>query len=201
MTPEDCYESIKNANHEEALKATWEIFFSRRPEDGKKHVLWLHGVANAGKSYYIRRLREIFASQEISWKNEYLPATSTTRPELTTQLVTCEEFDYNTAFSPAVAEATKILFEGRGGLTRVGPFKQFDKRFEDARFVLASNRLPPDVEGEGHFVGDIWEPIMARTVRVHLLQRMPVINGSHYSVNQLAHALLWFTDRLSGNNA
>ena len=100
MTPKDCTDAINKANHGEALRATYQLLFSK--DEGKKHVLWIHGVASAGKSYYIRRLREIFASEEVSWKNEYLPATSVSRPDIMTQMVTCEEFDYRTAFSPAV---------------------------------------------------------------------------------------------------
>ena len=87
------------------------------------HVLWLCGKASAGKSYFIRRLRKIFASSEVAWKGEYIPSSNHTRPEIKTQLVTCEEFDFHTAFGPSTLETTKLLFEGQSGLTRPGPYK------------------------------------------------------------------------------
>ena len=117
-----------------------------------------------------------------------------TRPELATQLVSREEFDYRTAFSPAVAESSKILFEGRGGLSRAGPFKQFAKRFEGARFILASNRVPTDESTDKSFSSEIWGPMLTRTTFVNLPQAMPEKKTEHYSVRDLAHALLYLKD-------
>ena len=107
-------------------------------------MLWLWGNASTGKSYFMRRISKIFASTEVAWKGEYLPAKGVSRPEIVSQLVTCEEFDFFTAFGLATLETTKQLFEGRSGLTRVGPYKQYGERFGDACFVLASNTLPND---------------------------------------------------------
>ena len=81
-------------NHGEALRTIHKVLIKYRREGNKVHVIWLWGQASSGKSYLIRRLREIFASVEVAWKGEYLPATKMTRPEIATQLVTCEEFDF-----------------------------------------------------------------------------------------------------------
>ena len=77
----------------------------------------------------------------------------------------------------------------------MGPFKQFEKRFENAYFIIASNRLPAQVETEEdkNFVSEIWEPIQTRTTFVELTQKMPESKSEHYTVNQLAHALLWLS--------
>ena len=127
-------------------------------------MLWLWGQASTGKSYFIRRIREIFASSEVQWKGEYLPDTEVTRPDLKTQLVTCEEFDFHTAFGPSTINTTKLLFEGRAGLTRTGPYKQYGKRFGNASFLIASNTIPQDEASarDENFQNNVWGPILKR---------------------------------------
>ena len=39
----------------------------------KERTLWISGVANSGKSMFIRRLRSIFASDEVDWRGVYMP--------------------------------------------------------------------------------------------------------------------------------
>jgi nicotinamide riboside kinase len=78
----------------------------------KKKVLWIGGKASAGKSFFIRRLREIFSGDEVTWRGEYLPVRYSTRDDIKTQLVTCEEFNFHTALGPQTVETTKLMFEG-----------------------------------------------------------------------------------------
>jgi len=39
----------------------------------KVFVIWLYGIASSGKSMLVRRLRRIFAGDEVDWRGQYLP--------------------------------------------------------------------------------------------------------------------------------
>lgn len=80
--------------------------------------MWLTGDANTGKSMFIRRLRQIFATDEVDWRGVYLPVKTKTNPLVKTQLVTCEEFSFKTAFSDNNYHVSKMLFEGEGASVR-----------------------------------------------------------------------------------
>lgn len=110
----------------------------------KVKVLWIGGKASTGKSLFICRLREIFGSEEVSWRDNYLPPIKKFRPELVTQLVTCEEFCFQSAFGPTQIETTKLMFEGQGCSFRKGPYKPFETRYTGAVCVIASNTMPHD---------------------------------------------------------
>jgi len=143
LEPADCLRAIERAHHGCALRSVCRLLI-KDWQSTKKHVLWLAGRASTGKSFFIRRLSPILGTKEVAWRGDYLPEQSTSRPELKTQLVTCEEFDFHTAFGPSTIETTKLLFEGRSGFTRVGPYQQFETRFCNASFLVASNTLPAD---------------------------------------------------------
>jgi hypothetical protein len=57
-------------------------------------------------------------------------------------MVSCEEFGLSNAFARGSVHVTKSLFEGNGASVRCGLYKQFDKKYEKAVFVIASNVLP-----------------------------------------------------------
>ena len=59
-----------------------------------------------------------------------------------TQLVTCEEFSFKTAFSDANYHVTKMLLEGEGANVRKDLYAAFYLDYVDATFVIASNTLP-----------------------------------------------------------
>jgi len=190
MTPEDCLKAIDAVHHGEALRAIHKIL-SFRKSGSKVHVLWLWGQVSTGKSFFSRKISQIFSSMEVQWRGEYLPSMSSTMPHISTQLVTCEEFDFHTAFGPATINTTKQLFEGRGGLTRIGPYKQYSKRFGDASFLIASNTIPHDeaMSKDGDFQANIWEPILKRAKLLQMTHVMPESKTEAYTVNQMAHAL------------
>ena len=104
--------------------------------------LWIGSKASCGKSFFIRRIRVIFAGDEVAWRGEYLPVRSTNRPDLKCQLVTCEEFNFHTAFNATTIETTKLMFEGQPSMLRGGPYKQFDPKYANAVYVIASNTMP-----------------------------------------------------------
>ena len=91
----------------------------------KKHAIWINGTRNAGKSSFIRRLRMIFACDEVDWRGPWLPVRDRSNPELKNQIVTCEEFNPLNALSPEGVQVTKLLFEGTGASIRSGLYKQF----------------------------------------------------------------------------
>ena len=63
---------INDAGHGKILRSVYRLLISDRGKT-KKHVVWVYGEANAGKSKFIRRLREIFGSDEVDWRGAYLP--------------------------------------------------------------------------------------------------------------------------------
>ena len=75
-TSQQCLDAIEKVHHGNALRAILKILLTER---SKVHVLWLWGEASVGKSYFIRKLRQIFASSEVAWHGEYLPAKDHTR--------------------------------------------------------------------------------------------------------------------------
>jgi hypothetical protein len=66
----DCVKSVNNAGHGRLLRAIYNILFG---EKTKRRTVWITGVASSGKSMFIRRLRSIFASDEVDWRGVYLP--------------------------------------------------------------------------------------------------------------------------------
>ena len=57
-------------------------------------------------------------------------------------MVTCEEFNWKSAFGADNLHVTKMLFEGQGAEVRTGLYKQFENAYKSATFVIASNQLP-----------------------------------------------------------
>ena len=71
-----------------------------------------------------------------------MPVRKTNRPDLITQIVTCEEFSFINAFKADTLHVTKLLFEGEGAAIRKGLYEQFRECYENAIFVVSSNDLP-----------------------------------------------------------
>ena len=79
------------------------------------------------------------------------------------QVVICEEFDSGTAFMEGKLEATKLLFEGRGGMIRHNLYDKFYRAYEDCVFIIATNKLPAsEAQGRDKWNKNIWEPITKR---------------------------------------
>lgn len=68
--PIDCVRLVSNSGHGQLLRATVNLLFGERT---KKRTIWITGMANSGKSMFVRRLRTIFASDEVDWRGVYLP--------------------------------------------------------------------------------------------------------------------------------
>lgn len=106
-----CLKQIIGAGHGRILRSVFRLLIAERGMT-KKHVAWIYGEANAGKSNFIRRLRKIFGSDEVDWRGEYLPLKERNRRDLKTQIVTCEEFSATNALKTSCIHVTKMLFEG-----------------------------------------------------------------------------------------
>ena len=65
----------------------------------KKHVLWICGEPDTGKSSIIKLMRIIFGCDEVDWRGSYLPVKKSTNPTLKRQIVTCEEFNFHNALN------------------------------------------------------------------------------------------------------
>ena len=159
-------------------------------------VAWIHGVSSSGKSQFIRRLRSIFGSDEVDWRGIYLPVRKTNRPDIKTQIVTCEEFSFANAFKPDSLHVTKLLFEGEGALTRPGLYQNFKEVYDNAIFVVASNALPAS-EAQGRdetFNGDIWKPLCSRVDFTGMTKSYHHRTDFPYTESQLAHALQFLCD-------
>lgn len=61
---------IIDAGHGTVLRQITRLLFERA---SKARTLWISGVANSGKSIFIRLLNQIFASHEVDWRGLYLP--------------------------------------------------------------------------------------------------------------------------------
>ena len=62
---DDPVKAVDDAGHGEFLRATHEIFIERN--DPKKHLVWLYGKRNAGKSTFIKMFEGIFSCQRIQF--------------------------------------------------------------------------------------------------------------------------------------
>ena len=58
-------QAVDEAGHGDFLRATHEIFIERK--DPKKHLVWLYGKRNAGKSTFIKMFQSIFSCQRIQF--------------------------------------------------------------------------------------------------------------------------------------
>ena len=56
----ECYRKVVNAEHGGCLIALNNVWFKRA--DPKKHLVWLYGMRNSGKSSLIKYLEKIFCS-------------------------------------------------------------------------------------------------------------------------------------------
>ena len=89
----------------------------------KKHLIWIMGKPDSGKSSFIRRVRKIFGADEVDWRGIYLPVRKRSNPTIKTQVVTCEEFNYVNALNQEGRQTCKLLFEGEGAPIRSGLYK------------------------------------------------------------------------------
>ena len=74
---------------------------------------------------FIRRLTEIFASDEVEFKGVHLPITKRNNPTVKTQILSSEEFGFGEAFKGANLPGTKLLLEGRGANVKHNLFDKF----------------------------------------------------------------------------
>jgi hypothetical protein len=59
------------------------------------------------------------------WSSHYTPIAKKTNSKVTTQIVTCEEFNWKVAFNAENTEITKLLFEGEGAQLREGLYLNY----------------------------------------------------------------------------
>ena len=71
VSPIACARRISRARHGRALRSIWRLIIEKKR--GKVHVGWLYGVASSGKSMLVRRVRQVFAGDEVDWRGQYLP--------------------------------------------------------------------------------------------------------------------------------
>ena len=128
---------VARAGHGRLLRGIARLLFGKK---SKKRVVWVFGNPNSGKSQFIRRLRSILGSDEVSWRGAYLPVKERNRSDLVTQVVTCEEFNFKHAFAEGTLEVTKLLFEGEGASVRKDLYAMFQKAYKDVIFCVASNK-------------------------------------------------------------
>ena len=169
----DCVRIIDFAGHGRMLRSAYRLLLNRG-NDSKKRVCWFIGPRNSGKLEFIRRLGEIFASDEVDWRGKYLVVSKTNKRKVQTQVVTCEEFHKSTAFSNENLCNTKKLFEGAGAPVQGNLFQQIQPKYEKAAFALASNMLPTYVNtgySQGEFEQDVMEPMKARIDLTYLTER------------------------------
>ena len=140
-SPLQCLRLVNKAHgHARAVRGLYRILLSG--QDYKKHVVWLNGVPNSGKSQLIKRAFGIFASQSVSWRGEFMPVSEVNLPELVPQLVTATEFNLNTALDPKNLPTTKNLFEGEGANVRDKLYHDGSFKYKGACFMISSNYLP-----------------------------------------------------------
>ena len=189
----DCVKLVNNAGHGRLLRAVFNTLLSKKT---KKRTVWITGVASSGKSMFIRRLREIFASDEVDWRGVYLPVKKRYNMQVKTQLVTCEEFSFKNAFSDANLHVTKMLLEGEGANVRKDLYEKFAPSYEDASFVISSNELP-GTEAQARdqsFNQDVWAPIVSRVNFVYMTVKHDEKEEFPYTKVQLARALCFLLE-------
>ena len=110
-----CLRLVISAGHGTILREITRLLFGPRT---KERTLWISGAANSGKTKFIQRLNEIFASDEVDWKGLYLPVSTRTKPKIERQILSSEEFSFEDAFAKSNRAITKQLMEGRGANVR-----------------------------------------------------------------------------------
>ena len=83
ISPIKCCRIINKAGHGRIIRSVYRLLINRG-NDSKRFVCWLYGVANSGKSRFIRRLNKIFASDEVDWRGEYLTEGEVNKPHIKT---------------------------------------------------------------------------------------------------------------------
>lgn len=139
QTDMECLRLVVDAGHGKIVRELTRLMFGART---KVRTLWISGVANSGKSMLIRRLRSIFASDEVDWRGVYMPVRERNMPDIKSQLLTCEEFNFKEAFADGNLAVTKLLMEGEGANVRKDLFAQFQSCYKDVIVVVGSNKLP-----------------------------------------------------------
>ena len=70
MSGRDCLELVAGAGHGKIIRDFTRLMFGERT---KQRTLWISGTPNSGKSMFVRRVRNLFASHEVDWRGVYLP--------------------------------------------------------------------------------------------------------------------------------
>ena len=79
ISPIECARKINEAGHGKILRSVLRLLFTEKGKT-KKHVVWIYGDPNSGKSNFIRKLRSIFSSDEVDWRGSYLPLKVRNKP-------------------------------------------------------------------------------------------------------------------------
>jgi phage/plasmid-associated DNA primase len=79
--PIDCARIISQAHHGRVLRAVYRLFLDTSVID-KRHVCWLYGQPNSGKSRFIEAIRKIFSSEEVSWQGSFMPVKERNNADL-----------------------------------------------------------------------------------------------------------------------
>lgn len=77
----ECARIVNQAHHGRILRAVYRLFLDSSVKD-KRHVCWLYGQPNSGKSRFIEAIHKIFSSEEISWHNKFMPVKQRNRSDL-----------------------------------------------------------------------------------------------------------------------
>ena len=83
LSPIECARRISKAHHGRILRSVYRVLIGDRCRS-KVHVCWMYDEPSSGKSQFIRRVRKIFSGDEIEWRGQFLPVTSTNRPDIKT---------------------------------------------------------------------------------------------------------------------
>jgi len=166
----DCLKLVTLAGHGKIVREIVRLMFGDRT---KERTIWISGVANSGKSMLIRRIREIFASDEVDWRGVYMPIRYRNLPQIKTQLLTCEEFNFKDAFADNNLAVTKLLMEGEGASVRKDLFAQFQACYRDVVVIVGSNKLPASEAQakDSSFYQDVWTPLTTRVKFLYLSEK------------------------------
>ena len=185
----DCLRKVAKAGHGKIVRDFTRLMFGDRT---KQRTLWISGVANSGKSMFIRRVRNIFASHEVEWRGQYNPVREQYLTEsIIPQIVSSEEFNFKEAFADGAIATTKLLMEGAGMNVRNDLFAQFKTCYKDAIVVIASNKLPASEAQakDSSFHQDVWTPLTTRVKFVYTGEKHDCNEDFPYTTGQLAKAI------------
>lgn len=150
----------------------------------KKHVLWLHGRPNSGKSELCRLIDEVFDCQYAEFNPDHICALppSTEHPP---QMVLCPEIAMVSAFGNRQYTKTLQLFEGVGAFVKPNLYQGYAHMWQDCFFTIASNEIPSHP-----LVNEVqWKAISSRVIIVRIPGEHDGLAQFPYKAGHLAIAL------------